>query len=389
MTLTYAELCAGYGGIGQAIESVLDARLAWYAENDAAPTRIMARHHPDVPNHGDITRTDWAAVEPVDILAAGFPCQPVSAAGKRRGEHDERWLWDDVARAVRDLRPGLVVLENVRGLLTARRGRLFGRVLGSLADLGYDTRWFGLRAADVGAAHGRWRVFIFATPAGARDNRFPLGVTQRPSPQRAWATSDRVDALLRTPTAQLAVNGGSQHPDRRRAGGHGPTLADEVEHLLPIPDANMGNGGRTRSSEALATVAHQANLNDLPRMLLPTPTAMDSKASGGAAGGPDVTLTDATVRRPQDWGKYAAAIRRHELIFGHAAPSPTELSPKGNQRLSPRFVEWLMMLPEGHVTATPGLSRNQQLAALGNGVVPAQCAAALSAYLEDEAGAVA
>ena len=342
MTLTYAELCAGYGGIGLAIESVLDARLAWYAENDAAPSQIMARHHPDVPNHGDITQADWATVEPVDILAAGFPCQPVSAAGKRRGEHDERWLWDDVARAVRDLRPGLVVLENVRGLLTARRGRLFGRVLGSLADLGYDARWYGLRAADVGAAHGRFRVFAFASPA-----------------------------------------------DRRRAGGHGPTLADEVEHLLPTPDSNMGNGGRTRSSEALATVAHQANLNDLPRMLLPTPTAMDSKASGGAAGGPDVTLTDATVRRPQDWGKYAAAIRRHELIFGHAAPSPTELSPKGNQRLSPRFVEWLMMLPEGHVTATPGLSRNQQLAALGNGVVPAQCAAALSAYLEDEAGAVA
>ena len=83
-----------------------------------------------------------------------------------------------------------------------------------------------------------------------------------------------------------------------------------------------------------------------------------------------VEHTDATVRQSDRWGDYAAAIARAERATGRTAPNPTEPTPKGGRRLSPRFVEWMMMLPAGHVTDVPGLTRNDQLKALGNGVVP-------------------
>jgi len=107
--------------------------------------------------------------------------------------------------------------------------------------------------------------------------------------------------------------------------------------------------------------------------LLPTATATDHKASGGGYNGQsNVTLTDATVRRPDMFGQYAEAVTHWGHILGRPAPEPTR-----GGRLSPAFVEWMMGLPPGHVTAVPGLSPAAQLKALGNGVVPQQAAHAL------------
>lgn len=119
--------------------------------------------------------------------------------------------------------------------------------------------------------------------------------------------------------------------------------------------------------------------------VLPTPTLGDSKASGSAAYAATdthnvgVTLTDATQRGLVDWSVYGPAISRHERCVTHRdAPSP--LTAEG--RLSPHLVEWMMGLPEGHVTDVPGLSRAQQLGRLGNGVVPQQAAAAITALAQ-------
>lgn len=85
----------------------------------------------------------------------------------------------------------------------------------------------------------------------------------------------------------------------------------------------------------------------------------------------------------QDWGSYAPAIRRWEQVIGQAAPEPTELGPRGGRRLTARFAEWMMGLPEGWVTDVPGLTRAQQLHAIGNGVVPQQAYAAYGQLMED------
>lgn len=179
-------LFAGYGGLDMAVSQVTGAELAWVCEWDDAPSKILAHHYPDVPNYRDVSKVDWAAVEPVDILTGGFPCQDVSLAGARRGLKDgtRSGLWSEFAKAIEVIKPRLVVIENVRGLLSADAHsdveqcawcvgdesgesalRALGAVLGSLADLGYDARWKGVRAADAGAPHNRFRIFITAWPS--------------------------------------------------------------------------------------------------------------------------------------------------------------------------------------------------------------------------------
>jgi len=359
-------LCFGVGGLEMGLARVLDAELTWYAETDPHAAAIAAHNWPGVPNVGDITTADWTSVEPVDALAAGFPCQPSSAAGKRRGMDDERWLWDAVARAVGVLRPRLVVVENVRGLLTVDRGRAFGRVLGDLASLGYDTEWTLLRAADAGAPHGRARMFLAAadTDDGAHDG------------ERA----------------------------RSEPGSRGVSAADAGRvRGLPGRLAEAGEAARGRACGVVAgrgraPVTHAAR--DARRLGYGDDrTAADASGDGrvegrtepaGFVGGPDAAQRGAAPAATGaghvgevvvDWGVYEPAIRRWERALGRSAPRPTEPGRNGRQRLSPAFVEWMQGLPAGHVTTVPGVPRNAQLAALGNGVVPQQAELALRELL--------
>lgn len=149
-------LFTGYGGLDTAI----GGELAWYAEIDKAACEVLAHHYPGVPNLGDITMIDWTQVEPVDVLTGGYPCQPFSHAGLRKGKNDDRHLWPYVRDAIHTLRPEYAVLENVSGHLTLG----FADVLSDLATIGFDAEWGTFRASDVGAPHQRKRLFIVAYP---------------------------------------------------------------------------------------------------------------------------------------------------------------------------------------------------------------------------------
>lgn len=154
-------LCTGYGGLDMAVRAVLGGQTVWHADNDPGAAALLAHHWPDVPNLGDITAVHWPDVAPVDVLTAGYPCQPFSMSGQRKRTDDIRHLWPHIARAIRHLRPRIVVLENVAG----HRSLGFGAVLGDLAGLRYVGSWVSLRASDVGAVHARERVFILAAVA--------------------------------------------------------------------------------------------------------------------------------------------------------------------------------------------------------------------------------
>jgi DNA (cytosine-5)-methyltransferase 1 len=127
---------------------------------------------PDAPIFGDIRAfIDQGFARSyqglVDVVTAGFPCQPFSVAGKRQGEMDERNMWPDTMRCIELVRPQWVLLENVPGLLAHR---YFGRILGDLAKAGYDCRWNIISAYEVGAVHQRERLFIVANSNGFRCN---------------------------------------------------------------------------------------------------------------------------------------------------------------------------------------------------------------------------
>lgn len=162
-------LCTGTGGLDLAVAAALGTSPAWVADPYPGPAAILAHNWPATPNLGDIRTVNWAAAEPVEVLCAGWPCEPASQAGRQKGIRDDRWLWPAIAAACRDLhpRPRLLVLENVPRLLSVSAGAAFTQVICDLAALGYVGRYGVFRASDAGPPHRRERVFIVAKRAGA------------------------------------------------------------------------------------------------------------------------------------------------------------------------------------------------------------------------------
>ena len=154
---TFGSLFSGIGGLDLGLERA-GWQCRWQVEIDAYCRRVLAKHWPAMPRHADIRALTGGELEDVDLVAGGFPCQPISLAGRRRGKDDDRWLWPEFARLVGELRPRYVCVENVPGLLTQG----MGEVLGDLSALGYDAEWQTLPAAAFGAPQLRYRVWIVA-----------------------------------------------------------------------------------------------------------------------------------------------------------------------------------------------------------------------------------
>lgn len=403
---------------------------------------LWQKNRREVKPAGTRTVYDLTVADDHSFVAAGIVvhnCQDVSLAGRRAGmtEGTRSGLWSEMARAIDELRPGLVVIENVRGLLSASAGRptadadmeccpicmgdaagddlrALGAVLGDLADLGFDAEWGGLEAAAVGAPHRRFRVFIVAWPADSssglvqrlgigRELRSAPGAAQSEGDQRERgrrASRDRGEAavsLFRTPMAD-EDGGGPLHPDVARERGQTLRLTGQVlamtGNLLPTPQAHNAQRGKTQEQvAAMRARGHGvANLNEVIECelllrspvapsatetvtMLPTPTSSEHTGAGHAGdGAPNLRTLVAGRLAHTDFGDYAPAVERWAAVIGRPAPAPTEPGARGGARLSPAFVEWMMGLPAGHVVGR-GLSRTEELRALGNGVVPQQATA--------------
>jgi DNA (cytosine-5)-methyltransferase 1 len=163
-------LFTGIGGIDLGLERA-GMECRWQVEIDGYCNGVLERYWPDVRRYADVrTLID---PEPVDVIAGGFPCQDVSGVGLRAGISGERsGLWSEFLRLVRELRPRFVIVENVAGLLA----RGMGRVLGDLADVGYDAEWECIPASAFGAPHERYRVFIVAYPGSESGSARQLSV---------------------------------------------------------------------------------------------------------------------------------------------------------------------------------------------------------------------
>ena len=168
MALSSIHLCSGYGGFELALRSVARVRTVAHVERDAYAAAVLVERMGQArldhaPVWDDLTTFDgkpWRGR--VDLITAGFPCQPFSSAGQQRGIDDDRWLWPAIASIVADVGPEFVLLENVPQLV--RLG--LPHVLHDLADLGFDAEWGLLSAAAVGAPHRRERIWIVAHAEG-------------------------------------------------------------------------------------------------------------------------------------------------------------------------------------------------------------------------------
>ncbi len=363
-------LCSGYGGLDLAVEAVLPfARTVWHTEVDEAAADTLKLHHPDVPNHGSVITADWSTFEPVDFLTMGVPCQPVSAAGRQKVEADPRWLWPYALRAVEVLRPRGIMFENVRNLISIRGGAVWRGILADMRAAGYAVRWLTVGACAVGAPHHRHRVFALALRLDGRD--------PGPDVRLDVPECDKVrPVLLPTPVARDGSTRGegsaeywaAKHAER---GAKGIPLGAAVT-LLPTPTANehTGAGHAAIGGMNLRTVAS----------LLPSPRGSDGKNGGpnqGIASG-DIALSSAVIG--DRWDKYGPAVAHWESVIGRPAPDPTEVGPRGGNRLSALLPEWMMGLPEGYLTGHS--ARTDALRMAGNGVCPRHGEHALQLLLE-------
>lgn len=154
-------LFTGIGGLDLGFERE-GFNIRWQVENNPYCQQLLKRHFPNAEIYGDIRSIDFRQLPSVDILIGGFPCQPHSTAGKRKGSKDKRDLWPEFYRAICEIHPKIIVAENVPGILSSNHGRFFKGILSDLAKAGYDAEWFTLCASDFGAPHKRERVFIIA-----------------------------------------------------------------------------------------------------------------------------------------------------------------------------------------------------------------------------------
>ncbi|WP_454137594.1 DNA cytosine methyltransferase [Microbacterium paulum] len=263
-TLRVGSLFSGYGGLDLAVEEIFNARTVWFSEINETVARVFAHHWPDAPNLGDITTIDWSAVEPIDVLCGGFPCQDVSTVGKMAGlaPGTRSGLWVHMATAIETLQPEWVAIENVRGLLSApalrptpqgdnadeRRNptdatstdattgdkepdswhlgdeptrplRAAAAVVGDLVDLRDDAQWLGLPASAIGAPHPRYRVFILAHRTVPHPARVRRGQGWERACSRSRRGGERSRSVIRSSTSPSTAPTATYDRRNRRACG--------------------------------------------------------------------------------------------------------------------------------------------------------------------------
>lgn len=353
---TFGSLFAGIGGIDLGLERA-GWTGRWQVEWDDYCRRVLAKHWPDVARYGDVHDVHGplahAAVgagelgvpqpsqrtlangdgeghcdrclEPVDLIAGGFPCQPFSFAGKQQRLADDRWLWPEFERCVRELRPRYVLVENVPGLLV---GGGMDAVLGGLADLGYDSEWESIPAAAVGAPHLRYRVWIVAH----RQGDAPRPDADGAGLHRAGVDEHR-DAELR---------------DEQVSEPRSVVLEDADRSTV---QSRRGRGRAPQASDAAGTLANADIAGPQGRPVQPERAGEWAARAGGledAAGEGWRPAGDAGSEEAEAWGPFGGAGRSGwwstEPDVGrvaHGVPARVDRLKALGNAVVPQVVEWI------------------------------------------------
>ena len=164
--LKIGSLFSGVGGLDLGLmwglaDKGIPSELAWHVEMGKYPSAVLAARFPNAAHCDDVFKVD-ESFEDIDLLCGGFPCQPISSAGRKLGSEDERFLWPEMVRIADEKKPAMVVFENVGNLLKIEDGAMMNLVVSDLHRIGYDLSWRMFSARDVGAPHVRQRVFGLA-----------------------------------------------------------------------------------------------------------------------------------------------------------------------------------------------------------------------------------
>lgn len=258
---TVISLFSGIGGLDLGVRDVLPTRTICYVERGIKAARILAERASEglldeAPIYSDVKTFPtelFAGKVDIDFLLSGFPCQPFSVAGKQSGASDDRNLFPDTIRIIRELRPRYVFLENVPGLVAHP---YFGTILGELAEAGYDAEWGCFKASDIGASHRRERLFILANATGTGlqgQEHWISGDASKPSGELAHASHEGLqrygaeyhDSQKRTVHTDGQGRNGVGSNTRRGSNelAHATGIRDQVKSIDPreSPEQPLGD----------------------------------------------------------------------------------------------------------------------------------------------------
>lgn len=322
-------------------------RVRWQVENDPYCRAVLRAHWPKVTLHTDVRRK--IRYEPVDVVAGGFPCQPVSNAGLRLHDADPRWLWPQMLKVVKYVQPRWVLVENVEGLRT----KGLCDVLEGLAECGYDAEWLRVPAAAVGAPHQRRRYFVVGYPSrGGREEgacvfREPTGFVDAANSvvpvanangerrqeqdgaslagkkKRARVGNDRETAANTDGTRQQSFAGNGTA--LQEEGGEGASRPARSRKVAANTRGVGLNGyenleGKGRKKKVWREALGDARLGRLSRDGQTLANSGRKRRQQVATGPP--RDEEANGWRSQDWGDYEPAVRRWEAISGRPSPQP-------------------------------------------------------------------
>jgi len=167
MELNVLDLFSGIGGFSVGLEATGKFKTIGFCEQDKFCQKVLRKHWSDVPIYEDIKKLDGTKIK-ADVLVGGFPCQSFSIAGKQKGKDDERYLWDEMFRVIKEVQPKWIIGENVSNLINISDGQILQGIHNDLESQGFEVQTFNITASSQGAWHKRSRVWIVAANTNSR-----------------------------------------------------------------------------------------------------------------------------------------------------------------------------------------------------------------------------
>jgi DNA (cytosine-5)-methyltransferase 1 len=281
--MRHASLFSGIGGFDLAAEWMGWENI-FHCDINPFGKKVLEYYYPKSISYGDITKTDFTIHRgDIDILTGGFPCQPYSLAGKRKGKEDERHLWPQMLRAIREIQPRWIIGENVYGLVNWDGGLVFHEVQSDLEAEGYEVFPYVLPACSIGAVHRRDRVFFIAYSKSIRSTISKLGKSQSKQQIQTRCDIDRFESMGITTNsnnfrcnecngeyAEQSVNGGINALNDTCQMSTSESITDSecvrLEYGKEARDIPEGEGKtqskRSKSSESFETNGTKWNATD-------------------------------------------------------------------------------------------------------------------------------
>ena len=349
--LKVTSLFAGIGGIDLGLEATGYYKTTLFSEIDPFCQKILKKHWPNVPIIPDVRDINGKEIE-TDVLVGGFPCQPFSVAGKRKGKEDERHLWPEMFRIIKEARPSIVIGENVPGIINTQMA--LGQCVSDLESEGYKVQPVVLPACSVNAPHRRYRVFIIAM-VDTDNLRLPQHSGEEKEKQVGWTETPAMSG------GSFMANAGRsewwQQPSRntesvRRGASektqwtaHSDSLGGSGEGAEAVANSVSRNVETGRERQWKVRKGHQGE-------------GISDNVACGSEAAESKNVADSTSSQRHE----------HEIIKEYGEASSQEIL--GNGSGIPRECTWWVSEPNVGRVVNGVPNRIQRIKALGNAVVP-------------------